>query len=83
MFKNLEMVMRDDLQEMEEAYADGHEITANDLAKADLIFHVLKSLATYRAMVEYDGEEARGYSRRGTAGRYASREMIEPYWDRR
>ena len=95
MFENLENVMCDELDQLNESYKDGHEITSGDLAKADLIAHALKSLATYSAMKEsYDGTSERLYARgrSKTTGRYMSRsggrsydprQEIDPCWDRR
>ena len=97
MFEHLENAMCEELDKLDEKYQSGQEISAGDLQKADLIFHALKSAATYSAMKgesgAYDGGSyARGRSR--TTGRYISRdgsmrsgayprEMIDPYWDRR
>ena len=84
MCENLENVLCDELDQLNEKYKDGHEISAGDLQKADLIFHALKSAATYKAMKESDGfmdegqssrsygSYARGRSR--TTGRYISRD---------
>ena len=94
MFENIENVMCDELDKMDEKYADGQEISSGDLAKADLIFHALKSVATYKAMkngMMDDGHSERGSYARGrsrTTGRYISRtggprEAVDPYWDRR
>lgn len=92
MYENLENAMCEELEKMNEKYKNGQEISSGDLQKADLIFHALKSAATYEAMKGesgYDGSYARGRSR--TSGRYMSRdsrsytprEMVDPYWDRR
>ena len=96
MFDHLENAMCEELDRMNEKYKNGQEITSGDLAKADLIFHALKSAATYEAMkgesssMDDGGSYARGRSR--VTGRYMSRdggrsgyprEMIDPYWDRR
>lgn len=95
MFENIENVLCDELDKMDEKYADGQEISSGDLAKADLIFHALKSVATYKAMKDGgmmdDGHSERGSYARGrsrTTGRYISRtggprEAVDPYWDRR
>ena len=84
MFEHLENAMCDELDRLNEEYKGGKEITSGDLAKADLIGHALKSLATYEAMKgssgydegaserSYGGSYARGRSR--TTGRYMSRE---------
>lgn len=94
MFENIENVLCAELEEMDERYKDGHEINSGDLAKADLIFHALKSAATYKAMKESsydDGMSERSYARGRNKmnGRYMSRtggdprQVIDPYWDRR
>ena len=93
MFENLENVMCDELDKLDEKYQNGQEISSGDLQKADLIFHALKSAATYKAMKDGDGhEDGRSYRRSMTSGRYMSRrggsgynprEAIDPYWDRR
>lgn len=98
MFDNIENVLCAELEEMDERYKDGHEINSGDLAKADLIFHALKSAATYKAMKEGgypdDGTSERSYARgrSRTTGRYISRDgmrsgydprQVDPYWDRR
>lgn len=98
MFEHLENAMCDELDKLNEKYQNGQEISSGDLQKADLIFHALKSAATYEAMKGESmdgGSYARGRSR--TTGRYMSRdggsyrmsggnyprEAIDPYWDRR
>lgn len=96
MFEHIENAMCDELDRLNEEYKGGKEITSGDLAKADLIGHALKSLATYEAMKGGydDGKSERSYARSRTTGRYMSgrdgmgrsgypREMIDPYWDRR
>ena len=80
MFEHLENAMCEELDRLNEDYKSGKEITAGDLAKADLIGHALKSLATYEAMKgEYDGQSERSYGsyargRSRTTGRYISRD---------
>ena len=75
MFEHLENAMCEELDRLNESYKGGKEITSGDLAKADLIGHALKSLATYEAMKggEYDeGRSERSYARSRTTGRYMS-----------
>lgn len=99
MFENIENALCEEMERLDKKYENGQEISSGDLQKADLIFHALKSAATYAAMKGesgYDGGSggsyARGRSR--TSGRYMSRDngmgrsgyprdMIDPYWDRR
>lgn len=97
MFENLENAMCEELERLDEEYKKGKEITSGDLAKADLIAHALKSLASYTMTKEsMEGESERSYGSyaRGRNGRYMSRdggsrtgggyrEVMDPYWDRR
>lgn len=96
MFENIENAMCDELERIDQKYREGQEISSGDLQKADLIFHALKSAATYSAMKEGgEGHSERSYARGRsmTTGRYMSREggrsggypreAIDPYWDRR
>lgn len=86
MFDNIENVLCDELDKLDEKYRNGQEINAGDLQKADMIFHALKSAATYKAMKgssEYDG-----YRRSRMGSRDMGREVehgreYDPYWNRR
>lgn len=61
MYRHLENKMCKELEALEEKYRTGMELTEGDLRRMDLLFHSLKSLATYKAMREAD-EMARGNS---------------------
>lgn len=79
MFEHIENAMCEELERLNDEYKSGKEITSGDLAKADLIGHALKSLATYEAMKGsgYDeGTSERSYARgrSRTSGRNMSRD---------
>lgn len=91
-YTNLEEAMCKELEKLDKKYGgDTAEMTVDDAEKADLIYHALKSAATYHAMKdaeewEEDGMSARsgkGYPRndrsyaraRDSMGRYVSRDM--------
>ena len=80
MFEHLENAMCEELDRLNDDYKNGKEITSGDLAKADLIFHALKSCATYCAMKEgLEGASERSYGSYGSYarsrnGRYMSRD---------
>ena len=84
-FEILEKKMCKELHSLEDKYANGAEMSEGDLRKIDTFAHALKSLATYRAMVEADEPEAEGFSgRRGRSpvtGRYVSRDGGSSYAD--
>ena len=71
-----------ELDQLEDKYSGGAQVTGQDLEHIDKMFHALKCLKTYEAMdgnSEYDGSYkgsydsyARGRSR--TTGRYISRD---------
>jgi len=69
-----------EMDELENKYANGTQMSAKDLDDIDKMAHALKSLKTYEAMAgnsEYDGGSyARGRSR--MTGRYVSRDE-SPY----
>lgn len=69
MFENLENVLCQELEELDEKYKDGQEISAGDLQKADLVFHALKSAETYKAMKD-GGMMDEGQSERSYGGSY-------------
>jgi hypothetical protein len=65
-----------EMDELENKYANGTQLSAKDLEDIDKMAHALKSLKAYEAMAgnsEYDGGSyARGRSR--MTGRYVSRD---------
>lgn len=76
MFEHICEAIHREMDEMEKKYANGVQLTGQDLTDIDKMAHALKSLATYDAMKgnsEYGGDSyARGRSR--TTGRYISRD---------
>ena len=85
-YDNLEEAMCKELEQLDKKYAqDVGEMSVQDAEKADLLYHALKSAATYHAMKDADGweeKEASGRSyRRGrdSMGRYTSRDMYPSY----
>ena len=85
-YDNLEEAMCKELEQLDKKYAqDVGEMSVQDAEKADLLYHALKSAATYHAMKDADGweeKEASGRSyRRGrdSMGRYTSRAMYPSY----
>ena len=85
-YENLEEAMCKELETLDKKYA-GHpgEMTVQDVEKADVLYHALKSAATYHAMKDAEGWEdkdasGRSYRRgRDSMGRYTSREMDGGY----
>lgn len=85
-YENLEEMMCKELEKLNKKYAgDATEMSAQDVEKADLLYHALKSAATYHAMKDAEGWEdkdasGRSYRRgRDAMGRYTSREMGPEY----
>jgi len=78
MFEGICEAIHREMDELENKYAKGTQLSGQDLEHIDKMAHALKSLKTYEAMSgnsEYDGSYdsyARGRSR--TTGRYVSRE---------
>lgn len=78
-YENLEESMCSELEKLDKKYAGNHEMTVEDVEKADLLYHALKSAATYHAMKdadEWEDKDASGRSyRRGrdSMGRYSGR----------
>lgn len=64
-----------ELDQLEDKYSSGAQLSGKDLEDIDKMAHALKCLKTYEAMEgnsEYDGSYARGRSR--MTGRYISRD---------
>ena len=85
-FELLEKEMCKELEAIEQKLKGGTEMSTADLEKIDKLAHAMKSLATYKAMVEAED----GYSddnamsgRRGRAmnGRFVSRTGSNSYAD--
>ena len=79
----LESAMCKELDKLEDKYKGGVEMSLDDLKKLDLLYHTLKSKATYDAMTEANeyGYEGGMSGRRGrdSMGRYVSRDMGPGY----
>lgn len=86
-YENLEEAMCRELEMLDKKYgSDGQEMSTQDVEKADVLYHALKSAATYHAMKDAEeweeeesgarGRDGRSYARRGrdSMGRYTSRE---------
>lgn len=91
-YDRLEEAMCKELEKLDKKYAsDVPEMSVQDVERADILYHALKSAATYYAMKDAEGwdeEESRsgrGYPGRGgersyrrgrdSMGRYTSRDM--------
>ena len=81
-YEHLEEAMCSELDKLDKKYANERgEMSVQDAEKIDLLYHALKSAATYHAMKDADGWEdkdasERSYRRgRDTMGRYTSRDM--------
>ena len=81
-YENLEEVLCKELDRLDKKYAsDPGEMTETDVKRADMLYHALKSAATYHAMKDAEGWEekdasGRSYRRgRDAMGRYTSRDM--------
>lgn len=76
MFEGLLEALHRELRELDEKFASGAKMNAQELDHIDKMAHALKSLAAYEAMAGssgYSGDSyARGRSR--TTGRYVSRD---------
>ena len=63
-YENLEKAMCKELGMLDQKYAnDPGEMSAQDVEKADILYHALKSAATYHAMKdanEWDEDDSRG-----------------------
>lgn len=85
-YENLEETMCNELEKLDKKYGGEHgEMSVQDAEKIDLLYHALKSAATYHAMKDSEGWEekdasGRSYRRgRDSMGRYVSREMGPGY----
>lgn len=85
-YENLEEAMCRELDMLDKKYGgEKGEMSAQDVEKADKLYHALKSAATYHAMKDAEGWEdkdasGRSYRRgRDAMGRYTSRDMMPEY----
>ena len=79
MFEGICEAIHREMDQLEDKYSGGAQLSGQDLEHIDKMAHALKSLKTYEAMSgnsEYDGSYARGRSR--TTGRYVSRDGYDP-----
>jgi len=70
--ENLEQKMCKELDELDEKYRSGQELSDKDLERIDVLYHTLKSKATYEAMKmseEYNMSGASYENRGGYSGR--------------
>ena len=81
-YENLEESMCRELEKLDKKYAgETAEMSVQDAQKIDMLYHALKSAATYYAMKDAEGWEdkdasGRSYRRgRDAMGRYTSRDM--------
>lgn len=90
-YENLEEAMCRELEMLDKKYSSEQgEMATADVEKADILYHALKSAATYHAMKDadeweedemsgrggYSGRGGRSYRRgRDSMGRYTSRDM--------
>jgi hypothetical protein len=76
MFEGICEALHREMDQLNEKFANGAQMSGQELEHIDKMAHALKSLATYEAMQgssEYDGSSyARGRSR--MTGRYVSRD---------
>ena len=75
MYRAISEAIHKELDQLEDKYASGAQMSAKDLEDIDKMGHALKCLKTCEAMEgnsEYDGSYARGRSR--MTGRYISRD---------
>ena len=78
-YKNLEEAMCRELEMLDKKYgADAKEMAPQDVERADVLYHALKSAATYHAMKdaeewEEEDEASGAYGRRGNGRSYATR----------
>lgn len=86
-YENLEESMCRELEKLDKKYAgETAEMSVQDAQKIDMLYHALKSAATYHAMKDAEGWEdkdasGRSYRRgRDAMGRYTSRDMGPEYF---
>lgn len=81
-YENLEHAMCRELEKLDKKYgSDVPEMSVQDVEKADILYHALKSAATYHAMKDADEWDREGSGRsyrrgRDSMGRYTSRDMM-------
>lgn len=85
-YEHLEEAMCSELEKLDKKYANSvPEMSVQDVEKIDILYHALKSAATYHTMKDAEGWEekdasGRSYRRgRDAMGRYVSRDMMPEY----
>ena len=88
-FMNLEYKLCKELEQLEEKYRNGSDMSEGDLRRIDLLVHSMKSLATYTAMKEAEDahqmSQMSGYNNSYSDGNsynnasYRGRESMERY----
>lgn len=69
-YKNLEKAMCKELERLDKKYTAETEMTVDDADRANILYHALKSAATYHAMKDAEEEdEEEGYSGEGRSYR--------------
>ena len=72
-FANLEKAMCRELERLDKKYGgDVNEMSAQDVDRADTLFHAMKSAETYYAMVEAEEDDETGEKTRHSYARYRS-----------
>jgi hypothetical protein len=56
-YKNLEKAMCKELEKLDKKYTADVEMTPTDAERADMLYHALKSAATYHAMKDAEDED--------------------------
>lgn len=68
-YEDLDKALCKELEKLDKKYrGDVPEMSQQDVERADLLFHAMKSAETYYAMVESEDDEEEGMSGRGGRG---------------
>lgn len=76
-YEHLQKALCHELELLDKKYTAGEEMSAQDLQRADLLYHTLKSAATYHAMKDAEeyGEERYRHPYSHRRHQYAERYM--------
>lgn len=74
MFDRIYDILHREINELDEKYGNGGQLTNQDLEHIDKIAHALKCMATYDAMVGSDSERGSYRGRSMKMSRYGSRD---------
>lgn len=68
--EDLDKAMCHELEKLNKKYADGAEMSQQDVERADTLYHALKCAETYYAMMSHDedDDDEEGHSYRGGRG---------------